>query len=365
MSVKLRSKKTKDGRESLYLDIYKDGNREYNFLELYLFSRPKNESEKIHNSNVKAIAEKKRSNTETDLINSEWKSMGIKKTKLGFLEYFSQLTEQRKLSTGNYGNWDSTYKILVAYYNDRDKDISEITEADLNGIKKYITEIYRTKSNKLLSANAASSYFNKVKAALNKAFEEKHVDTKIGRNIQSLKPEDTNREFLTEEEVRCLVKTDCDNQMLKNAFLFSVFTGLRWSDIINIKWFEIQKTEDRHFLRYRQKKTGSMDTIDLNQNAIHFLGERMMNNQKVFKGLKYSAWLNAKLKFWTQDAGIKKHITFHCARHTFATLLLTKNVDIYTVSKLLGHKELKTTQVYAKVIDQRKIEAVKSIDFNI
>jgi len=91
----------------------------------------------------------------------------------------------------------------------------------------------------------------------------------------------------------------------------------------------------------------------------------MAGDQKVFKGLRYSAWNNVKLSQWVMAAGIKKHITFHCARHTFATLLLTKDIDIYTVSKLLGHRELKTTQIYAKVIDQRKNQAVKVLDFDL
>jgi site-specific recombinase XerD len=67
-------------------------------------------------------------------------------------------------------------------------------------------------------------------------------------------------------------------------------------------------------------------------------------------------------------AGIKKKITFHCARHTYATLLLTHNVDMAVVSKMLGHRELKTTQIYAKVIDQRKVDAIHMlpiIDFKI
>jgi integrase/recombinase XerD len=68
------------------------------------------------------------------------------------------------------------------------------------------------------------------------------------------------------------------------------------------------------------------------------------------------------LKEWLKKAGINRKITFHCARHTYATVLLTKNIDIYTVSKMMGHRNLKTTQIYANVIDQRKIDAVKIFD---
>jgi site-specific recombinase XerD len=95
------------------------------------------------------------------------------------------------------------------------------------------------------------------------------------------------------------------------------------------------------------------------------LGEKAEPIERVFKGLKYSAWHNIKLQQWVMRAGISKTITFHCARHTYATLQLTLGTDIYTVSKLLGHKDLKTTQVYAKIIDDKKKEAANKIVLNL
>ena len=95
------------------------------------------------------------------------------------------------------------------------------------------------------------------------------------------------------------------------------------------------------------------------------LGEEQEQTERVFKGLKYSAWHNVKLAQWVLRAGITKNITFHCARHTYATLQLTMGTDIYTVSKLLGHRELKTTQIYAKVIDNKKKEAANKIQLDL
>ena len=95
------------------------------------------------------------------------------------------------------------------------------------------------------------------------------------------------------------------------------------------------------------------------------LGDRDDKDERVLKGLKYSAWHNLKLQQWMLRAGISKTITFHCARHTYATLQLTLGTDIYTVSKLLGHKELKTTQVYAKIIDDKKKEAAGKIKLDL
>ena len=95
------------------------------------------------------------------------------------------------------------------------------------------------------------------------------------------------------------------------------------------------------------------------------LGEEKAQDERVFVGLRYSAWYNVKLLQWVMKAGITKNITFHCARHTYATLQLSLGTDIYTVSKLLGHRELKTTQIYAKVIDDKKIEAADKIKLDL
>ena len=93
--------------------------------------------------------------------------------------------------------------------------------------------------------------------------------------------------------------------------------------------------------------------------------KEMVQDEKVFQGLKYSAYHNKHLFQWIGAAGITKNITFHCFRHTYATLQLMKGTDIYTVSKMLGHKDLKTTQVYAKIVDEAKRKAADRIQLNI
>ena len=153
---------------------------------------------------------------------------------------------------------------------------------------------------------------------------------------------------------------------MKTAFIFSCLTGLRWSDINKLLWSEVQHSNDNgYYIRFRQKKTKGAETLPISEQAFGLLGERQAPEERVFKGLKYSAWHNLKLQQWMMKAGISKTITFHCARHTYATLQLTAGTDIYTVSKLLGHKELKTTQVYAKIIDEKKQEAANKIKLDL
>jgi len=105
--------------------------------------------------------------------------------------------------------------------------------------------------------------------------------------------------------------------------------------------------------------------LPISEQAFQLLGERKEPSVKVFEGLKYSAWLNQQLTKWLYKAGITKEITFHCFRHTYATLQLSMGTDIYTVSKMLGHRDLKTTQVYAKIISQTKRDAANKIHLDI
>ncbi|MCB0537648.1 MAG: integrase catalytic domain-containing protein, partial [Bacteroidetes bacterium] len=99
--------------------------------------------------------------------------------------------------------------------------------------------------------------------------------------------------------------------------------------------------------------------------ARKLLGEKGADDERIFPNFKYGNWNKTLLKEWLWEAGIKKKITFHCARHTYATLQLTMGTDIYTVSKLLGHRNLSTTEIYAKVINEKKVEAANKINIGL
>ncbi|MCK4358334.1 MAG: integrase catalytic domain-containing protein, partial [Candidatus Cloacimonetes bacterium] len=134
--------------------------------------------------------------------------------------------------------------------------------------------------------------------------------------------------------------------------------GLRISDIRSLTFNKIKDG----YLAYRQTKTTSPERIKLSPNALEILKEQkqLVNENKIFN-LKSKEYIFYKLREWIEKAGIKKHITFHCARHTFATLCLTYDIDLFTVSKLLGHQDIKTTQIYAKLIDKKKDEAIDKL----
>ena len=181
------------------------------------------------------------------------------------------------------------------------------------------------------------------------------------RGIENFKAEEGTRMYLTIDEVRRLAETECEYPQIKRAFLFSCLTGLRRSDILKMTWGEVQEQSGFTRIIFRQKKTGGQEYLDITPQAAELMGERGKPNEPVFTDIHSTSCTNGTIKRWVLRAGIKKEITFHCARHTFAVMMLDLGTDIYTVSKLLGHRELNTTQIYAKVLDKNKQAAVSNI----
>jgi len=369
MNVTLRQRK-KSNKISLYLDYYSNGKRQYEYLNLYLDPEPEKgkltKKEKEDNAKILELAESIRSKRHLEIKNGIFGFQDSGKMKGSFLNYFESLAEKRNDSIGNFGNWDSTLKHLKKYTNDVDVSFSQIDKKWLEGFKEYLQKTAKTPSKKALSQNTQSSYFNKVRASLREALKEEIIQRNPADTIDGIKPGEPEREFLTYDELIAMSKADCEIAILKRAFLFSALTGLRWSDVNKLTWSEIQHSKEiGNYVRFTQKKTKGTETLPFNEDALKLLETRGDAKDRVFEGLKYSAWHNVKLQQWAMKAGISKTITFHCARHTYATLQLTLGTDIYTVSKLLGHKDLKTTQIYAKIIDERKTLAASKIKLDL
>ena len=368
MNVSLRQRQ-KGNKISLYLDYYHQGKREYEYLELYLIPEPEkgklSKQQKEENRKTLALAEAIRSKRHLEIKNGVYGFQDLRKMKGSFLRYVEYLAEKRKDSAGNYGNWDSALKHLKKFAK-LDIVFTQIDKRWLESFKEYLQKEARTPSNKLLSQNSASSYYNKIRAALREAYKEGLLQRNPADETEGIRPGESEREFLTYDELQAAAKEECEIPILKRAFLFSSLTGLRWSDIQKLVWAEVQHSKEiGSYIRFRQKKTKGAETLPISEQSFQMLGDRGPAEDKVFIGLKYSAWHNMKLQQWMMKAGISKTITFHCARHTYATLQLTLGTDIYTVSKLLGHKDLKTTQVYAKIIDEKKKEAANKIKLDL
>ena len=376
--VKLRQKAISGNRQSLYLDFYppiphpetgKPTRRE--FLGLYLFDKAKNPIDKQHNKETLQLAEQIRQKKENHLNKPEIYT-GYEKEQLkirergeqNFVEYFKTLANKRKAS--NHDNWVSALNYIEAFTKGTLK-FNDLNEKFLEDFKEYLLKTKSIKSDKTtLSQNSAVSYFNKVKAALKQAYKDGILQTDLNAKISPIKPIETKREYLTLEELNRLVKTPCNNDLLKRAAIFSALTGLRFSDIQKMVWGELEYIEGQgYYLNFSQKKTKGIEYYPISEQAVSLLSERGEPTAKVFEGLEYSAYHNKHLYQWIGAAGITKDITFHCFRHTFATLQLFNGTDIYTISKMLGHKDLKTTQIYAKIVDESKRKAADKIKLDM
>lgn len=282
-----------------------------------------------------------------------------------FVEYFESLAFKRKAS--NHDNWISALAYLKKFTNG-DLRFADLSERWCNQFKDYLLTTKSNKSEKTtLSQNSAVSYFNKVKATLKQAYKDGYLQLDLNSRVEPIKHTETRRNILSVEELNKLIKTECQNPLLKKAAIFSALTGLRFSDIQKLTWGEIEIVAGKAQLNYTQKKTQTVETHPISDQALSLLGKQESSSEYVFKGLTYSAYSNKHLYQWIGAAGITKDITFHCFRHTYACLLLeSKNVKETTIQKLLGHKDLKTTMIYAKVLDKAKREAADAInlDFN-
>ncbi len=358
--VKLRQRELTNGNYTLYLDIYWKGQREYDYLNLYV-KKSNKAADNEQNKQALLLADQIRAQRIIDLHSGKYK-LKQPKTDISFLEYFAKLKTDRLNSKGNFGNWDSAYKHLLTFTKGQQPTLGDVDESWLLTLKQYLLNDAKTPGKTKLSQNSALSYFNKVKATLRQAFEEKLIRENPALRVRGIKEVETKREFLTWEEVEKISKTKCDVKKLKEAFLFSIMTGLRWSDIIKMTWSEVRGSDSEGwYVRFQQQKTKDYEVLPITKPARELLGVKGEPDQRVFIGLRYSNYTNIALTRWMKVSGVDREITFHCGRHTHATLLLNQGVDIYVVSKLLGHKNIKTTEIYAKVSQNKKIEAINKL----
>lgn len=373
--VRLRKKALKNGNVSLYLSIYINGRRDYEFLKLYLV--PGNSKEvRLQNKKTLELASSIKAKRIVEIQNGEYGFKNKAKGDVLFFEYFDSLAQQRKKdgAYGTYRCWSGCRLQLLSYAQDEKITFAQITTSWVMGFREYLCNKAVAsrwiKSNdgkggvlRPLSINTRQIYFTKLNTVMRQATADGIIDRNPMDGVKGLTKEESKREYLTIDELKRMANAPCANQVVKRAFLFSCLTGLRHSDIQKMTWGEVVEQGDRTRLVFKQKKTGGQEYLDITAQAKELIGQRAGHapDEKVFADLPWPSATSFALSKWTEAAGVEKHITFHCARHTFAVMMLTLDVDLYTVSKLLGHHDIKTTQIYAKVVDEKKREAVDCI----
>lgn len=372
MKISLNKRKLKDGRISLSIEFYRgselSGNgkrrhlRSFENLDTYLYSDPKSVAEKKHNKQGLEFAENVLAIRKAEFVQGKFDIRNTAKSKRTFLKFFEELTDEKMKqdSSNNYGNWFSTFqhlkKIVSPHFT-----FDEIDESFIKKVRAYFDNEALTKSNIPLSQNSKYSYFNKFKAALRSAFDDGYLSINYASKIKSFEQAESQREYLTFDELQSLANAECKYPVLKKAFLFSCLSGLRWSDINTLMWSEVRDEGELSKVNFRQEKTDGVEYLYISKQARELLGDRQAPQERVFRGLKYGMTYNTEIIRWCNRAAVPKHITFHSARHTNAVLLLENGADIYTVSKRLGHRELRTTQIYAKIVDSKARKAAEMI----
>ena len=359
--VRLRTKRLANGCESLYFDIYTGGRRSYEFLKMYLVPE-RTPADKVQNAETLRTANAIQAQRIIELQNDAYGFTNSKaRGNIDFVQYVERLAEKKahNREIKNAIHHLKQYRPGIK--------VKQVDKAYLLGFIDYLNRA-KTKTGNPLRENTKWHYFGTVRTALNRAVSDDLIRENPANRIDATdKPQKTasNREYLTLDEVKRIAAIPCTGigERVRRAFLFSCFCGLRFCDIRRLRWCDIQTIKDgRKQIEITQQKTGEPLYLPLSDNALHWLPERgtAPDNSLVF-ALPVANSIGRYLRIFCKAAEIKKRVTFHVARHTNATLLLSYGVDIYTVSKLLGHTSVKTTQIYAKVIDENKRRAVDKI----
>ncbi len=349
MAIKLRKKPLANGKLSLYLDSWDGEQRQYEFLKLYLYPRPKDALEKEHNKDTLKMAENIRAKRELMVASDEYGFMPAFKKKVNFYEYLQQFIKgYTKKDIRMFG---SMLKYLREYAQTDYLPTKAITENFCRGFREFLD------NHPNLSGETPYDFFARFKKVLKQAVRDNLFSNSPAQDVQNKRIDKTvSKDILNVEELQLLAKTHCGNDQIKRAFLFACNTGLRYCDIKVLQWRHIQGGS----LQMTQQKTSKPVIINLNTTALRLLGEKGKPEEAVFTLPSHTGILKV-LRYWKDRAGLSKTVTFHVARHSFATNLLIYETDVKTVSSLLGHTSLEHTQKYVRVVEALKQKAVNRL----
>lgn len=376
--VRIRFKQLSNGNQSIYLEYYTGdvirkenyvgGKRKYEFLKLYLIPERTRE-DKAKNEATLALAKAIQSRRIVEVQNDAHGFQNTNKSRVNLLDYLENIGKQSaEQGSRNYARTVlNTVRALRLFrgdyiaFRDVDKEfLSEFTDylRQMPKASKYGV----LKTGGRLSNNSVVSYYGTLRTAINRAYKEGIITvnpTKEFDFASKVRQEPSRREYLTLDELKTLINTECRHEIVKRAFLFSCLCGLRVSDIRKLRWCDLQRSSGRVRIEITMQKTKEPLYLPISDEALKWLPERSEANGSDFIFLlTHEGTVNDTLQHWAKVAGITKHISFHVARHTHATMMLTLGADLYTVSKLLGHKNIATTQIYAKIVDKKKEEAI-------
>lgn len=396
---KLRQLELKDGRASLYLEYYlgrsespvldENGGqvlytsgamkgkpkfhvkhtRKKENLNLYIWVHPRSQQERLQNKNTLALAEKIRFEREQQFLEDR-EGYRLKKDKeTNFLAYFKEKCESQRFTYYVRKSVVQTYNRFIRFL----KETPRYSKYDKFLHMETLTPELVLKFSEFLRANGKGEGPNKMyhyfKRIVLDAMEDGLIRTNPCKGIVVKHDrQQLTKEILSPDEIKTLIATryEEENREVQRAFVFSLFTGVRWCDVKLMTYGNVDMTT--RTLRFNQKKVEgrsahSAVVFPLSDDLVSLIGEPSQPydpKELIFKIPNYST-CNKHLKRWIRAAGINKWISWHCARHSFAVNVLDKGANIKTVSTLMGHCDISTTEKYLHVLDKQKMDAVESL----
>lgn len=316
------------------------------FLKIEIIVDPRSAQDRDANRRMNAIAEIKRAEALSGLAAGDYSFLGSNEAGISLQAYMGERKDSHK--EGTQKCWHTAIKHLQGY----DKGTISLALVDRSFLEGYKAHLLKT----CKTRNSAVINFSLVRTALNSAYREELIKTKVTDFVRTIPPEPGKREHLSKSELQQLEETECESEMIKRAAMFAAYTGLRISDVEKVTLSAIKDGT----LEHKQTKTGRHEHLPVSKKAMTYLDSEKKPGELQFPGLINKVYQGGCIfQRWVQASGIQKKITFHVFRHTYATRLLEEGVDLYTVSKLLGHKDIHVTQVYGKIVSQVKREAVE------
>jgi len=360
--IRLRWKKLANGNRSAYLDHYSKGKRTYEFLKGYYLVPEVNKAAKEENKEVRRKAVAIKSQRIRELADGYGlKKSGSDENLITYIEMI--IGKKGKTTKINYG----TFLGHIKKYSGTDAKFSKVDKAYCSGFINYLASV-KKKDGKALNVNSQAEYLVKLRyvlsAAVRDGFLQRNPMEQISRENRP-KTIEAEVKYLSVDEVKKLKNTAyLPYQDVRSAFLFSCFVGLRFSDTKALTWGKIKADRDGNpIITYRQEKTQKQEYLPVSKEAMAYIPERgaAKDDDLVFD-LNHASTAKYHLEKWAKLAGVDKKISFHVARHTCATLLLSQGAPIEVVQKILGHSDIRTTQRYAKIVAKSVRAAVSLLD---
>jgi integrase len=382
MKITLRQKEIEGGNTSLYLDIYDKGKRKFEFLSLYLlpeedeYTKARNEetlkraheirAERIlhpetipETGHLAVVRDTPNDKTPTVL---DWIQTCIDWME-GNPEYSASIVAQTRYLQERMKEFLSKKRRKQITLKQFDK---EWFKAFFLWLKNdYVPQKYVRMETKPLSQSSLRNLQQRIVAVFNRAVKCGKLNAnpfyQMLKSDTFAKGDKATKSFLTPMELKLFmasVEASPGVSEAQSAFVFACLTGLRISDIKALEWSNIKKTDNSYMLFIEQKKTKELIAVPIGTTAMEWLPKKG-DDDKVFH-LAAHANVDAAIKRIAKKVGIEKNVSFHTARHTFATLVQAVTRDIETTKKMLGHRSLKSTMVYAEVLTEEKVKAVEN-----